>query len=1609
MYERLPIVGFFAALIAVGASASDVRDVVFECPCTARWTPDDDGGGRLVLEYALRNFRSAESAEVVLAPYEFGQRNFPDQHPDKDGIGPRYPVIDPVPPGSAQPPRESTISLERPPPGTAIGIALWERVGEVPQDVPRQETSHTEGLHLHEVLSLWPTPGGEDPDRIDFVDLLADADGDGVGDANERAAGTMPDDPASVPGSTTIDVLAVYDAGIREYYAGLPETRIHHVMTVANSIFVDTGTNVRLRTVGISEIEHDERGYGPSAEDRAALMARHGADLYLQWRATPRHGRPDANCNKLFGRCNALADQFGFRVRGRWSGDFGISVGNRGVLTVVHELGHVMGLGHSARQGETWGAFRWSRGHYIASETGISTMGTIMSYGFPVLPVFSDPAADCAAGPCGVPVDHADGANAVASLDLLRFQIAANREAQEDADGDGIVDPADAFPEDPDEWKDADADGVGDIADPDDDNDGVADAEDAFPRDAGEWADADDDGVGDNADEEVADLTPFRDAALRAAVEEALGKAPGEAVSAADMATLKSLTAHRRGIRDLTGLELATNLSWLDIVRNYVSELSPLSDLTALTRLRLDRNNIVDLSPLAGLTRLESLSLSDTNVFDLSPLKDLVSLRTLTIYNAVALADISPLSGLPELRSLGLTGSWNVDISQLAEFTGLSSLYIASNRIADVSPLRGLTRLTALNVGRNNISDLSPLSGMKNLERLTLAANPVVDISVLAGMPELESVDIGMTRVDDLSVLADHDLGRLDMGWTPLSLDDVLALANARRLVRLGAQGLGVRDISGLRGFDLLEELALDYNDVSDVAPLRELPLRRLELRNNAVSDIAPLVRDGTWERRCRFYCLLDVRGNPLAEGLLDAHVETLESWGVDVRYTANEVRIADPLLRALVSRQAASAGQYVDDPVTADHFPADLSIRINGFNAGVSDLTGLEGVAGLRYLFLGSNAVDDVSPLAGHVILRSLDLSHNLVSDLGPLVANPSTGTRRWMTFSGNPLTQESLNTHVPALREAGWVVKVDSVAWIVVADGAEATFDTGGYFESMLGAGLRFEAAADKPDLASVKMDGGALVVSPGTSPGSLTVTVTATDSGGGTASLDFVVALALSNPVPLFPSAIEAARQGFVRVVNRSGEAGAVRIDAVDDAGRQADPLILAMKPRTAAHFNSADLENGNRGKRLAGYAGTGQGDWHLRLTSGLDIDVLAYMRTADGFMTSMHDLVPEAEGVHRVAMFNSGSNDEQVSHLRIVNAGAADAEVTISGTDDEGASPGSDVSLTVPPRAARTFSAADLESGNGIDGALGDGVGKWSLTVSSDGPIRVMSLLESPGGHLTNLSTAPAADGGVHAVPLFPSASDELRREGFVRVVNRGDSVAEVGIVAFDGTQRVYEPLALTVDAGHAVHFNSNDLESGNSDKGLVGSTGAGAGDWRLELTSDTDIQVISYVRTRDGFLTSMHDVVPRLNDRHQIPIFNPGRNANQLSRLRLINMGNKDAQVTITGVDDGGQSPGDEVRVSIPMGSVRTFTAAELESGNENLDGGLGVGVGKWRLIVESEEAIVVMNLLESPTGHLTNLSTRPAGRPEEEHNGSHRPADPIRVSSAGDGAPWRAR
>ena len=194
--------------------------------------------------------------------------------------------------------------------------------------------------------------------------------------------------------------------------------------------------------------------------------------------------------------------------------------------------------------------------------------------------------------------------------------------------------------------------------------------------------------------EDINQIVDIPDPALRAAINALRGKAPDATISVADMLTLIIFIAPNGNLSDLTGLEHATNLIWLDLnivflaedfINNSVSDLSPLAGLTNLTHLWLGDNSISDISALTGLTNLESLALGD-------------------------------------------------------------------NSISDISPLIGLTQLTHLWLGDNSISDISPLvenTGLGNEDFVDVTGNPLSAPSINTHIPTLQSRGV-MIEFDDI-------------------------------------------------------------------------------------------------------------------------------------------------------------------------------------------------------------------------------------------------------------------------------------------------------------------------------------------------------------------------------------------------------------------------------------------------------------------------------------------------------------------------------------------------------------------------------------------------------------------------------------------------------------------------------------------------------------------------------------------------------------------------------------------------------------------------------------------------------------------------------------------
>ena len=303
-------------------------------------------------------------------------------------------------------------------------------------------------------------------------------------------------------------------------------------------------------------------------------------------------------------------------------------------------------------------------------------------------------------------------------------------------------------------------------------------------------------------------IVQIPDSNLRALIAETLGKSINAPITVEEMKQLKELKVgghgqeeSSRGIRDLTGLQFATNLTELTVWHNQISDLSPLAGLINLRVLYAHDNRLSDISPLRDLTNLTVLVFDRSQVSDISPVEGLTNLTHLE-FDESPVSDISPVRGLTNLRQLEIHRTMVSDLSPIAGLTNLEVLFCwDTNNISDLSPIARLTNLKRLDLSRNELlSDISLLATLSNLEWLSLRGNNISDISALARLTNLTWMDLARNEISDVSALS--------------------ALSN---LKFVSLKGNNISDIAALARLTNLTWLDVSQNEISDLSPLDKL------------------------------------------------------------------------------------------------------------------------------------------------------------------------------------------------------------------------------------------------------------------------------------------------------------------------------------------------------------------------------------------------------------------------------------------------------------------------------------------------------------------------------------------------------------------------------------------------------------------------------------------------------------------------------------------------------------------------------------------------------------------------------------------------------------------
>lgn len=213
--------------------------------------------------------------------------------------------------------------------------------------------------------------------------------------------------------AATVDLLILYDNFTKNYFGGDPQTAMNSWVNQMNAAYADSQIDVRLRLVGVREMEQAGADMGAVLGNlrvnNAAIALRDqlGADFVSQL-----HQK---------GACGV-----GYvAVDKNWT--WNVTAPGCGPIVMAHELGHNMGLNHSRKQGDQSGArFRYGVG-YGVDNVFVDIMAYEGVFNTTRVNRFSNPNLTCRGLPCGIAVGQTNEAYGALAIHNVRDEIAGFR------------------------------------------------------------------------------------------------------------------------------------------------------------------------------------------------------------------------------------------------------------------------------------------------------------------------------------------------------------------------------------------------------------------------------------------------------------------------------------------------------------------------------------------------------------------------------------------------------------------------------------------------------------------------------------------------------------------------------------------------------------------------------------------------------------------------------------------------------------------------------------------------------------------------------------------------------------------------------------------------------------------------------------------------------------------------------------------------------------------------------------------------------------------------------------------------------------------------------
>ena len=597
-----------------------------------------------------------------------------------------------------------------------------------------------------------------------------------------------------------------------------------------------------------------------------------------------------------------------------------------------------------------------------------------------------------------------------------------------------------------------------------------------------------------------------------------------------------------------------------------------------------------------------------------------------------------------------------------------------------------------------------------DMTRLVYLDGRASNISNLTGLEyatNLRAVDLGAIRIEDI-------------GWVENnSISDLSPLRGLTGLTRLALRGNNITDLSPLAGLTNLKRLDLRGNNISDLSPLSRLTnLATLALQDNRIFDLSPL-----------------------------ADLTNLTELELNRNSISNLSPLAGLTNLATLLLQSNSSSNL--SPLAGLTNLKRLGVASNN----ISDLSPLAGLTNLATLGLSYNNISDISPLTGLTNLTKVVLRSNRISDLSSLVANMGLGNGGTVKVKGNPLSYQSIHTHIPALQSREVTVEFTprTLAPPLVISGDNQ--------QGAPGAALEGPFVVEIQDRTGTPFAGVPVVFTIAEGNGTLSITSTGTDANGRAEST-----LTLgSNPGT---NTVEVSVEGISQPVVFSAEAA------------------LPPPVPTTLSIVSGDNQNGLTGEVLANPFAVKVRDQYDAPMEGVTVTLA----------------VSAGGGTPSPEMTTTDANGQAESTLTLgPNPGTNTVEVSVEGISQTVVF---SVEAALPPSVPTTLSIVSGDNQNGLTGEV----------LANPFVVKVRDQYDAPMEGVT-VTLAVSAGGGTPSPEMTTTDANGQAESTLTLGSNPGTNTVEVSVEGISQTVVFSAEAALPPPVPTTLSIVSGDNQNG----------------------------------------------------------------------------------------------------------------------------------------------------------------------------------------------------